>query len=196
MKIIKLDNKNLEDIVRVAAKAIKDGQVLVCPTDTVYGLICDATNEMAVKKVFEIKQRDENKPLPIFVKDIEMAKELAKINDEQEEFLKKSWPGKVTAVLKRKLGIKIYGVDKKTIALRIPNYKIISYLLSVIGSPLTGTSANLFGQPASTKIKEVLSQFKSQEFQPDLVIGAGDLPEAKPSQVVDLTSESPRIIRE
>jgi L-threonylcarbamoyladenylate synthase len=196
MKIVKSSDK---DSLEIAAEAIREGQVLVCPTDTVYGLICDATNEKAVEKIFVIKQRDKNKPLPIFVRDIEMTKELAEINDGQEEVLKKSWPGKTTAVLKSKFqssNYKIYGVAEETIALRIPDHQVIGYLLSVIGLPLTGTSANLSGQSASTKIKEVLNQFERQEFQPDLVIDAGDLPEAKPSQVVDLTLESPRIIRE
>jgi L-threonylcarbamoyladenylate synthase len=196
MKIIKIGDK---DYLEIAIEAIQAGQVLVCPTDTVYGLICDATNEKAVEKIFAIKKRDKNKPLPIFVKDIEMAKELAEINAEQEEFLKKSWPGKVTVVLKLKpqnLNYRIYGVAEETIALRIPDYQVISHLSSVISSPLTGTSANLAGQPASTKIGDVLKQFEGQKFQPDLAVDAGDLPEAKPSQVVDLTSESPRIIRE
>ena len=180
-------------------KELKKGKVIVCPTDTVYGLIADATNKKAVEKVFKIKKRPKNKPLPIFVKDIKMAKKLAKINEEQEKFLKKVWPGKVTVVLKAKSSIKklkIFGVDKRTIALRVPNHKLILNLLRKMNKPLTGTSANISGQPASTKIKEILKQFKNQKPQPDLIIDAGNLPKSKPSIIVDLTTLPIKILRE
>ena len=75
----------------------------------------------------------------------------------QEKFLKSVWPGKVTVVLKRKKRKKIYGVDRETIALRIPNYRLINELLRKTELPLTGTSANISGQPAPTKIKEILT---------------------------------------
>jgi L-threonylcarbamoyladenylate synthase len=197
MKIVRSSDKNF---LEIAAEAIRTGQVLVCPTDTVYGLVCDATNEKAVENIFEIKKRPKKKPLPIFVKDIEMAKIFAEIGKEQEEFLKKFWPGKVTVVLKSKFqnpNFKIYGVAEETIALRIPDHQVISYLLSVIGTPLTGTSANISGQPALTKISEVLKQFTLSRVEgPDLIIDVGDLPISKPSRVVDLTSKKPKIIRE
>jgi len=86
-------------VIESAIKAIKKGKVLIFPTDTVYGLICDAKNKKAVEKIFKIKNRPKNKPLPVFVKNIEMAKKLAKISGKQEKFLKKVWPGRVTAVL-------------------------------------------------------------------------------------------------
>ena len=178
-----------------AVKAIKEGKVLICPTDTVYGMICDATNRKAVERLFRIKKRKLNKPVPIFVNDIKMAKKLAHIDKRQEKFLKKVWPGKVTAVLKRKKWYKLYGVDKKTIGLRIPNYKLVLELLKIVNKPLTGTSANISGKPASVKIKEVLRQFENQKYQPDLIIDAGNLPKSQPSKVVDLTIQPPQILR-
>ena len=177
-------------------KSIKQGEVMVCPADTVYGLLADATNKKAVKKLLKIKKRNTQKPIPIFVKDLKTAKKLALINKNQEKFLKKVWPGKVTVVLKRKG--KLPGVlfrNKKTIGLRIPDYKIINQLLLIINRPLTGTSANISGQPPSTKIKEVISQFKNQKFQPDLIIDAGNLQKSKPSIVLDLTTQPPKILR-
>ena len=177
-------------------KSIKQGEVVVCPTDTVYGLIADATNEKAVKKLLKIKKRNTQKPIPIFVKDIKIAKKFALINKNQEKFLKKVWSGKVTVVLKRKGKLpRILFRNKKTIGLRIPDYKIINQLLLIINRPLTGTSANISGQPPSTKIKEVISQFKNQKFQPDLIIDAGNLPKSKPSIVLDLTTSPTKILR-
>lgn len=197
MEILKINHQKLEKgKIKNTIDLLKRGKVVICPTDTVYGLICDANNKKAVARLFKIKKRPKNKPILVFVKDIKMAKELAYISKNQGKFLKKVWPGKVTVVLKRKVQsakLKIYGVNKKTVALRIPNHKVISYLLSVIGLPLTGTSANISGKPASTKIKEVLKQFPFRhgsgqgEYQPDLVIDAGNLPRSKPSKVIDLT---------
>lgn len=172
------------DVVR----AIKKGKVVVCPTDTVYGLVCDAANKKAVERLFKIKKRPKEKQIPIFVKDIAMAKKLAEINKEQEDFLKKVWPGKVTAVLKKKNG-------KGTIGLRIPNHKFVLSLAKYVNRPLTGTSANISGNKASTKIKEVLKQFEGQKYQPDLVIDKGNLPKSKPSTVIDLTVSPHKILR-
>jgi L-threonylcarbamoyladenylate synthase len=196
MKILKLNQKNFKEIVRMAVKSIKEGKVIVCPTDTVYGLVCDAKNKKAVAKLFRIKKRPKGKPIPIFVRDIKMAKKLALIDKEQEKFLKKVWPGKITAILKlktKKQKLKIYGINRKTIGLRIPKYKLIQRLLKRTNIPLTGTSANISGKPASTKIKEVIAQFK--KYQPDLVISDGNLPKSKPSTVLDLTTFPPKILR-
>ena len=189
----KIEKGKLKQIINL----LKKGGVVVFPTDTVYGLIADATNKNAVKKIFLIKKRVFKKPVPIFVKDIKMAKKLAKIDKKQEKLLKSVWPGKVTVVLKRNQGkskIKLYGVDKKTIALRIPKFEALNFLLSKINKPLVGTSANLSRKPASGNPKKVFSQFKQRRYQPDLIIDAGVLP-GKPSTLLDLTSFSPKILR-
>ncbi len=179
-----------------AAEAIKKGKVIVCPTDTVYGLVCDATNRKAIDRLFKIKKRPKNKFVPIFVKNIKKAKELAEIDKKQEDFLRSVWPGKVTVVLKRKkTKFKLYGVGEKTIALRIPDHQLIAYLLSVVDLPLTGTSANISGRPASTRIKEVLKQFENEKYQPDFIIDSGNLKLSKPSKIIDLTGSEPKVLR-
>lgn len=196
MKILKVSLRTFNKITKEAIKSIKEGEVIVCPTDTVYGLISDATNEKAVKKLFKIKKRLVLKPIPIFVKDMKMAKKFARINKNQEEFLKKLWSGKVTVVLKRrKKKIKLFGVAPDTIALRIPKHKLINELLKKLNCPLTGTSANISGKPASTKIKIVTFQFKNQKFLPDLVLNSGNLRKSSPSTVIDLTKKKPKILR-
>lgn len=195
MEILKAEPKNLDKITKKVIKFIKQGKVIVSPTDTVYGLICDATNKKAVEKLFKIKKRKSKKPIPIFVKDIKMAKKLAFLNKNQEDFLKATWPGKITAILKRKKRIRLYGVDKKTIGLRIPNYRFLNILFKKLNRPLTGTSANVSGKPASTKIKEVIPQFKNQKYQPSLVLNAGNLKTSKPSMVMDVSGPKPKILR-
>lgn len=189
-QILKVTPKTLKEIVKLTVKAIKQGKVVISPTDTMYGLIADATNIKAVRKILKIKKRETQKPIPIFVKDIKTAKKFAKISEKQEKFLRKVWPGKVTVVLKRKGQLpKILFGKKKTIGLRIPNYKLINQLLLITNLPLTGTSANISNQPPSTKIKEVLKQFKNSKSKPDLIIDASNLKPSKPSTVIDLTQE-------
>ena len=196
MKIFKINPKNFKKIVKIAKKSIKEGKVLICPTDTVYGLIADATNKKAVEKIFKIKNRPFKKPIPIFVKDIKMAKKIAKIDKKQGKFLRKVWPGKVTVILKPKRKFpKGIGKPKKEIGLRVPNYKIINQLLLTVDRPLTGTSANISRKSASTEIQKIVNQFRDQKHQPDLIIDAGNLPKSKPSKIIDLTTISLKILR-
>ena len=100
MIIIKVKQKNFKKILKIALESLREGKVLIFPTDTVYGLICDAENKLAIRKIFKIKKRSFQKPISIFVKDLKMAKKFAKINKSQEKFLKKVWPGKAIVVLK------------------------------------------------------------------------------------------------
>jgi len=196
MIILKVNQGNLEKIIEKAGRLIKKGKIIICPTDTVYGILSDAQNKQAVEKVFEIKKRSFKKPIPLFVKDIKMARRLAKIDKTQEKFLEEVWPGKVTAILERKrLRIKLYGVDKKTIGLRIPKYKLVNALLGKLNRPFAGTSANISGEKASTKIEKILKQFAGRKNQPDLILDAGCLSENKPSTVVDLTTQPFKILR-
>ena len=193
--------ENLKKIIDI----LKSGGIVVSPTDTVYGLLCDSTNKKAVGKIFRIKKREKSKPLALFVKDIAMAKKLAIIDAKKEKFLKKVWPGKITAVLKIKDAAgggrtpasrrgcdprKSLLTKKKTIGLRIPNYKLLNLILEKFKKPLAQTSANISGRSATTKIKKVLDYFKNQTTKPDLVVNAADLPARKPSKVIDLINNN------
>ena len=196
MKILKVDKKKLKEIINQVIDVINLGEVIICPTDTVYGLLADAANKNAVKMIFKIKKISKRKPIPIFVKDIKMAKSLAFINKKQEEFLKMFWPGKVTVVLKSKNVLpKIISGGRETIGLRIPNYKLVNLLLKKSNRPLTGTSANISGKTASTKIKEVVKQFKKEKIKPDLVLDVGNLKPSRLSRVLDLTGKKIKILR-
>jgi L-threonylcarbamoyladenylate synthase len=195
MNIIRIEDDKTDSAVHIAVEVLQEGGVVACPTDTVYGLLADATNEKAVEKVFAIKGREKGKPLPVFVADINMAKRLAHILKEQEEFLKKSWPGKVTAIMRSKhvLPRALEGDEK--IALRVPNYKLVNMIVEKFGQPITGTSANVSGQPSCFSAQEIVAQFQERELQPDLVLDAGELPASHPSQIVDITGEEKKVIR-
>jgi len=191
MNVLKPSLKNIKYFVA----SLKKGRVLVLPTDTVYGLICDATNKKAVNRIYQIKDREKHKFVPIFIKDIKTAKNICFISGSQEKLLKKHWPGRFTFILNRRKSIKkIYGIEKKTIALRIPKNNLIKILLEKINKPLVGTSANISGKPASGKIQDIIEQFKNSKNQPDMFIDGGKLL-GKSSKIIDLTGKNPIIIR-
>ncbi len=169
-----------------AVNILKAGGVVVCPTDTVYGFLALASNKKAVEKIYKIKKRPKSKPLAVFVRDIKMAKQLAKISKEQEAVLRKYWPGKYTFVLKS---------GNKTVALRIPKYKFLNDLLKKINRPLAQTSVNISGRPEMRKIKDIIAVFEKQKNKPDLIIDGGDLPKRKPSAIIDLTKPKSKILR-
>lgn len=130
MKILKPSQIN------EAVSVLKQGGVIEIPTDTVRGLVCDYYNKAAEEEIFRIKKRPKEKILPIFVSSIEEVKKIVPVSERQEKFLRKVWPGKVTAVLKKDVG-----------GFRIPGDKFVLEILKKFGGPLLQTSANISGKP-------------------------------------------------
>jgi len=191
MIVIKQDKVNINEIVA----ALKNGAVLVAPTDTVYGLVCDATNKNAVDKIFKIKKRDKSKPLPVFVADIKMAKKYAVIKERQEKFLNENWPGAVTVVFKSKKGLSPLVYKDNTIALRQPNYDLIAEIFKTFKRPLAQTSVNISDQPPLVNVEEIEKVLGCEKYQPDLAVDIGNLPKNKPSVIIDLTEDKIKILR-
>ena len=171
---------------------LRQGGVAVVPTDTVYGLIADATQKKAVGRVFAIKKRPRAKQLPLFVHTMRMAKHYALISREQELILSSKWPGPYTAVLKRKkCRPQLYGVHGGTIALRIPDSPKIRLIIKNLKRPVTGTSANRAGKNPSKTVQEARRQLGAK---PDLFVDGGTL-YGRPSRIVDMTAKPYRTLR-
>ena len=115
---------------------MKKGGVVEIPTDTVDGLVCDYYNKAAEEEIFRLKKRPREKILSIFVSSIDEVKKIVPVSENQEKFLRKIWPGKVTAVLKKDVG-----------GFRIPNDEFVLEVLKKFGGPLLQTSANISGEP-------------------------------------------------
>ena len=186
MEVIKENKISIEEIVT----ALKDGAVLVLPTDTVYGLVCDAKNEKAVEKIFDIKKRDKLKPLGIFVKDIEAVNKFAITSENQIIFLRDNKITSILKVNKEILSKLVY--NNSTIGIRIPRHNLLNKILDNFDGALAQTSANMSGASATIKIKDILEQFKEEDI---IVIDGGDLPENFPSKVIDLTKNIINILR-
>ncbi len=201
MEIIKFNLKgdwsDLDSrIIEQAVRTIKRGGSIVFPTDTVYGLGVNALKPYSIERLFKIKKRPEGKPVPIIVKNIEMAKQLAYVDRKIEKVLTEVWPGQVTVVLeKRSIVPDVLTAGLKTVGLRIPNNYFTQYLMENLDEPITATSANFSNQPSLSSAMEIIKIFDKAYPVPDLILDAGELPPSPPSTVLDLTSSQPRITR-
>lgn len=199
MKVLKLGESLKKDIeiLEKAAKVLRDGGVILYPTETIYGLGANALDEKAVSKIFKIKERDLNKPLSVLVRDMQMAKKIACIDSKAEKILESVWPGPITIVLRKKdLLPYIVTADGESIAMRISSNFFAQGLVSRLGFPITATSANLSEGKNLVSSQEIIEIFSKLDHKPDLFIDAGDLDSDKPSAIIDLTDiGNPRIVR-
>jgi L-threonylcarbamoyladenylate synthase len=162
-----------------------------------YGLGADAFSDAAVAKVYEIKKRDGKKPVHALVATAEMAEFYCEMNDVARGFLKAFPKGKVTTILKKRSEFDS-GIlrGEETFGFRIPDNAFCLALIRAFGAPITATSANVSGAPASRRVGDILAQLGDGARKIDLVVDAGELPESKPSTVVDLSGTGPKILRE
>ena len=199
MNIIKVDPENMRASLyglKKAVETISRGGVVVVPTDTVYGLAADATNPDSMMRLFRIKKRPNTKPVPLIIRDMEMARNLAYIDKRLEKILGILWPGAVTVILQKKADLpERVTAGKRTIGLRLPDYKLLHFLLEAVGKPMTATSANISGEEPSIDAEEVAAQFNREFYRPDLILDAGKLKFSEPSTVLDLAAPEPKIIR-
>lgn len=187
----------MEAKIKEIVQSISKGGVVVFPTDTLYALSCDATNDLAVEKLFEIKGRDKKMSLPILVKDIEYARKLIKFNKQAELLATKFWPGKLTII-----GEYIGGHDissfvnagKNTMAIRIPCDEVALKILEACNVPLIGTSANISGASNNASIEEVRKQLGQKvDYVLDIKTHIGSNPQ--PSTIVECVDEKIKIAR-
>jgi len=174
-----------------AIVALKAGNLIVYPTDTLYALGADIFNDGSVTKVFTVKKRPFSNPLSVAVADFEAISKIAYTNEFVKQVVERFLPGSLTIILRKKESVSRLvtgGLDN--IAVRIPDNKIALKLLSAFG-PLTVTSANIHGKKTPYVIKDIMMQFTT-----DILVYLDDgRLDAKPSTIVDLTSEKPRIVR-
>lgn len=199
MKQIKLDinnSENIEKVTSTASEVLKSGGVIIYPTDTIYGMGANAFNEEAIEKVKKIKNRDKEKSLSVFVKNIKSARRIACIDSKVEKILENIWPGPVTVVLRKKDIVPYFLVGNgETIAVRIPKNEFVLKLLEKVDFPIITTSANISGEKNLFNSKEIIQKFSKRKFSPDLFINSGNIQNTLASTIIDLTSNIPKIIR-
>ncbi len=167
---------------------LNNGQVVGFPTETVYGLAVVSDNLDALEKLYQIKGRDENKPISLMVSDITTIKKIAKVNKWQEKILKEFMPGPLTVILKSK---KIIIPNYITLGIRIPKHDLILKILQTINKPLLVTSANLSNSPSLNKYIDVYKTFNGKIAS----LIALDANNSLASSVIDITSRPIKVLR-
>jgi L-threonylcarbamoyladenylate synthase len=184
----------LQREIEKGVQILQKGGVIAFPTDTVYGLGADAFNTRAVERVYEIKNRPRHQQFPLLVADVEQLATLAEPIPEFAWFLvRRFWPGGLTLVLSRKDSLPAHLASGPTIAVRVPNHPVCLALIEGLGKPITGTSANVSGQPAALTAEEVEQQLGGRI---DLIVDGGKCPGGRESTIVDVTHEPPTILRQ
>lgn len=134
-----------------AAEAIRAGELVVFPTETVYGLGADATDEAAIERVFEAKGRDRSEPISLAVPDVERAIDFVEPTERERAFMRAFLPGPVTVVVAKRTPVPdVLTGGRERVGVRIPDHAVALRLLERV-SPITATSANVSGRPAVTR---------------------------------------------
>ncbi len=177
----------------MAADFILSGGIGGVPTETVYGLAADATNESAVRKIFAAKGRPFIDPLIVHVSDMKMAESVAYFDDDARKLAAKFWAGPLTMILPRRecVGdIVTAGLD--TVAVRMPSHPIMHELIKVSGKPIAAPSANPFGYVSPTRAEHVREQLGDKI---DFVLDGGECACGVESTIVLMTSEPKKLLR-
>lgn len=180
-----------ESSIAAAVGALKFGDIVGVPTDTVYGLGADPWHSGASDRLFLVKGRPRNVELPIFVADEEQALQLAtSVPASARRLMRLFWPGALTIVLPRRPGLDAdLGEDDATIGVRCPDHPVPLALCHALG-PFAVTSANRHGQPSVTTAATLAAELPGVA----LVLDGGRC-EGAPSTVVDATGDTPRLLR-
>jgi L-threonylcarbamoyladenylate synthase len=194
-RFLKIDRESLGLAeLRLISGVLRNDGVMVCPTETFYGLGVLAFSENAVKKVYRLKERELGKPLSVVIADIAMAEEIAAVLPPLFWTLSREfWPGPLTLVVKaRPLFPKEMLGPGGSLAMRIPDAPWLRDLIRHLNAPITATSANLSGTGEISRPEDIIEIFKGKV---DLIIDGGRTAGGLPSTIVDLASDQPRLLR-
>ncbi len=181
--------------IKKAAQIILRGGIIAFPTETFYGLAADALNEAALRKIFQVKKREEGKPLLLLIADESWLQGLIQnISPLAERLMKKFWPGPLTLVFHASPQLSpLLTADTGKIGIRLSPHPVTQALVQVVGRAITGTSANLSGHPGALTAREV---HQSLGGSLNAVLDGGKTAGGPGSTILDVSDPSPQIIRE
>lgn len=193
--ISRIDENNIDkNEIKKQANILKEGKTVIFPTETVYGLGANALDESAVSKIYEAKGRPSDNPLIVHIYDKKQVNDLAKsISEKAKLVMDKFWPGPITIIFKKKDIVPMRtsgGLD--TVAIRMPSNPVAKALLEEVKLPIAAPSANISGRPSPTKGKHVYEEMNNRV---DGIILGGDCTFGLESTVLDLTNDTPIILR-
>ncbi len=177
-----------------AVRVLRDGGLVCYPTDTVYGIGAAAGDDAAVRRLYAVKGRSPDKPLPLLLGDVSDAARVAEVTPLAKALAGRFWPGALTIVMRKAdsyRSLALAGGD--TVALRVPDHELVRRIVRALGEPVTGTSANRSGTRAPVSAAEVAFQMGEMV---ELIIDGGQSRTRLESTVIDITHDKPEIVRE
>lgn len=187
-------DKPKECIFLQAAKILKSGGLVAVPTETVYGLAALGMDATAVSKIYEVKGRPAQKPISLLVYDTEAFSLCDSVPESAYKLAEKFWPGPLTIVLKRKSIIPdIVAAGGETVGLRCPRHPITLGIIKAVGAPLAAPSANMSGEPSPKSAKDTMNALQGRI---EAVVDGGNCDLGIESTIIDLSGDTPRILRQ
>jgi L-threonylcarbamoyladenylate synthase len=189
------------DALNVAAQALQDGSLVAFPTETVYGLGADATNELAVARIYQVKGRPSDHPLIVHIADLKYLEQwISEIPEFAIDLARAFWPGPMTLILKRsKLAKDFVTGNQETVGIRIPDNSLALGLLEAFhtigGAGVAAPSANRFGQVSPTNAASVSEEIGEYLNDSDIVLDGGPSEVGLESTIIDCASSTPKILR-
>jgi L-threonylcarbamoyladenylate synthase len=194
--VLRVDAENPDPkVMRRAGDSIRQGDLVAFPTETVYGLAADAFNEQAVKRVFEVKGRPADNPLPVQIASQDDVLTLAAdVPDVARALMRAFLPGPLTVILRASGAVsEIITAGTGKVGIRMPDHPVALGLIRAAGTPIVAPSANTSGEPPPTTAQEVLAYLDGKI---EILLDAGPTKLRIASTVVDVTESPPRILRE
>ena len=193
-KYIDFKGKINNELLKEAAQIINYGGTVVFPTETVYGIGVDGLNSVAIKKLYDIKNRPLNKPISLLVSDINMIESVAKdITETEYKIIERFLPGPLTIVLKKKKIIPdILTSNMDTVGIRIPNSEIAKRLIEIVGKPIATSSANISGKASGVDVDDIKADLGNKV---DCFIDGGKSELGVSSTVIKINKRKINILR-
>jgi tRNA threonylcarbamoyl adenosine modification protein (Sua5/YciO/YrdC/YwlC family) len=187
---INKDNPQMR-LIRKAVDILRDGGIIVYPTDTVYGLGCDLFNKRGIEKIYEIKHRNKKQPLSFICADLKDISQYAMVSNFAYKTMRRLLPGPYTFILEASRMVpKILLQKRNAVGIRVPDNEICLALVRELGNPIINTSAKLEQDEIVSDPSEIEKKMK----QVDLVIDGGSLA-SEQSSVISLVDDIPQVLR-
>ena len=194
-KLLNLKNSTDYQKLRYPAGIIKNGGIVVFPTETVYGIGTNGLDKEAVERLYKIKERPLNKPISLLVSDYEMIEKVVKdINELEYKIMKKFFPGPLTIILNKKdIVPDIVTSGGSTVGIRMPEEEITRKLIEYAGVPIAAPSANISGKASGIDLQEIIKEFGDKV---DCYIDGGKSKIGIGSTIVKVENNTIKILRE
>ncbi|MFQ5583035.1 MAG: L-threonylcarbamoyladenylate synthase [Calditrichia bacterium] len=180
--------------IQKAVEALESGQLVIYPTDTVYGLGCSINNKQAIERIYKIKGKSKFTPMSIICSSIRDAAKYARISNFAFRVMKRCFPGPFTVVLEATREIpKLMLTRQKEIGIRIPDNKVVIEIVELLGHPIITSSINIPGEEILNDPEKIIEIYSGKV---DLLLDTGPLPEPVPSTVLRIEDNNVEILRE